>query len=86
VERTVLLSSSDLLGVENIKQALDMQPGDASRDKLPGVGSMTLEEMERSMIEKSMAYHNHNVGKVAEALGISRAALYRRLDKFGMKT
>ena len=86
VERTVLLSSSDVLGVENIKQALDMQPGDASVDKLPGVGSMTLEEMERRMIEKSMAHHNHNVGKVAEALGISRAALYRRLDKFGMKT
>jgi DNA-binding NtrC family response regulator len=86
VERTVLLSSSDVLGVENIKQALDMQPGDTSKDKLPGVGSMTLEEMERCMIEKAMAYYNHNVGKVAESLGISRAALYRRLDKFGIKT
>ena len=86
VERTVLLSASEVLGVGDIKQALAMQSADISRDKLPGVGSMTLEEMERKMIEKAMAYYNHNVGKVAESLGISRSALYRRLDKFGIKT
>jgi DNA-binding NtrC family response regulator len=86
VERTVLLSPTDTLGVGHIKQAIDMQPGNTSSERLPGVGSMTLEDMERGMIEKAMAHYNHNVGKVAESLGISRAALYRRLDKFGMKT
>ena len=86
MERTVLLSASDVLGVENIKQAFDMQPAGTSKDKLPGVGSMTLEEMERNMIEKAMAYYNYNVGKAAESLGISRAALYRRLDKFEIRT
>jgi transcriptional regulator with PAS, ATPase and Fis domain len=85
IERAVLLSSNDLLDVADIQQALEMQPKEAAKEKLPGIGNMTLEEMERSMIEKAMVHHNNNVGKVAESLGISRAALYRRLEKFGIK-
>ena len=84
VERAVLLSSSDTLEVVDVERALEMQPGDAAKEKLPGIGSMSLEEMERSMIEKAMAHYNNNVKKVAESLGISRAALYRRLEKFGI--
>jgi DNA-binding NtrC family response regulator len=85
VERTVLLSNSAVLDVSDIRQALEMHPGEPAKDNLPGIGSMTLEEMERSMVEKAMAHFNNNVGKVAESLGISRAALYRRLEKFGIK-
>jgi DNA-binding NtrC family response regulator len=85
IERSVLLSGNDMLDVADIKQALEMQPAEAAKEKLPGIGSMTLEDMERSMIEKAMAHYNDNVGKVAESLGISRAALYRRLEKFGIK-
>jgi DNA-binding NtrC family response regulator len=85
IERVVLLSGKDLLDVADIKQVLEMQTGDAEKEKLPGIGNMTLEEMERAMIEKAMAHYNNNVGRVAESLGISRAALYRRLEKFGIK-
>ncbi len=85
VERATLLSESDRLDVDDIERAVDMQPGDRNKSALPGVGSMTLEEMERSMIEKAMAHHDGNVGKVAESLGISGAALYRRLKKYGMQ-
>jgi DNA-binding NtrC family response regulator len=85
VERTVLLSTSQGLDVPDLQRALGMQPGEKARDRLPSVGSMTLEEMERSMIEKSMAYYNKNVAKVAVSLGVSKAALYRRLEKFGIK-
>ena len=84
VERAVLLSNSTTLDVGDIERALQMQPGEPTPQKLPAIGSMTLEEMERSMVEKAMAQYNNNVGKVAEALGISRAALYRRLEKFGI--
>ena len=84
IERAVLLSNSPTLDRDDIDRALAMQPDDAS-PKLPDVGSMTLEEMERAMIEKSMVQYNNNVGKVAEVLGISRAAVYRRLEKFGIK-
>jgi DNA-binding NtrC family response regulator len=85
IERAVLLSGNDLLDVADIRQVLEMQPADTEKEKLPGIGNMTLEEMERSMIEKAMAHYKNNVGRVAESLGISRAALYRRLDKFGIK-
>ena len=84
VERAILLSNSTTLDVGDIERALQMQPGEPTPQKLPAIGSMTLEEMERSMVEKAMAQYNNNVGKVAEALGISSAALYRRLEKFGI--
>jgi DNA-binding NtrC family response regulator len=84
VERAVLLSNSTTLDVGDIERALQMQPAEPTPQKLPVIGSMTLEEMERSMVEKAMAQYNNIVGKVAEALGISRAALYRRLEKFGI--
>lgn len=85
IERAVLLSNSPTLDREDIDRALSMQPDDNSGPKLPDVGSMTLEEIERAMIEKSMIQFNNNVVKVAEVLGISRAAVYRRLEKFGIK-
>ena len=84
VERAVLLSNSTTLDVGDIERALQMQPAEPTPQKLFAIGSMTLEEMERSMVEKAMAQYNNNVGKVAEALGISSAALYRRLEKFGI--
>jgi transcriptional regulator of acetoin/glycerol metabolism len=46
---------------------------------------MTIDEMERAMILKSFEFHGGNVTKVAESLGLSRPALYRRLEKYGIK-
>ena len=45
---------------------------------------MTLDEMERGMIANCMRHYDGNVTRVAEALGLSRAALYRRLEKYGL--
>jgi transcriptional regulator of acetoin/glycerol metabolism len=45
---------------------------------------MTLDEIERAMIVKSLAHHAGNLTKVAASLGMSRPALYRRLEKFGI--
>ena len=61
-----------------------MEPHDAARDSLPPVGSMTMDEIERAMILKSIKHHGGNVSNVAESLGLSRAALYRRLEKHGI--
>ena len=43
---------------------------------------MTLEEMEVAMIRRSMDFHDGNISRVAQSLGITRSALYRRLEKF----
>jgi transcriptional regulator of acetoin/glycerol metabolism len=55
---------------------------DQAADSLPDVGSMTIDEIERAMILKSMRHHAGNISKVAESLGLSRPALYRRFEKY----
>ncbi len=55
-----------------------------ARDALPPPGSMTIDEIERGMIVKCLAHYDGNLSKVAEALGLSRPALYRRLEKHGI--
>jgi transcriptional regulator of acetoin/glycerol metabolism len=45
---------------------------------------MNLEEVECFLIKKTLARFDGNVSKAAEALGLSRSALYRRLEKFGL--
>ena len=85
VERSVLLSTSDELGVvdfqKNLPPAGSGQKGSA---KFPEVGSMTLEEMELEMIKRALAFHQNKLSKVARSLGITRFALYRRLEKYGI--
>ena len=44
---------------------------------------MTMDEIEQAMILKSLRHHGGNISRVAESLGLSRAALYRRLEKYG---
>ena len=51
---------------------------------LPPPGSLTLEALEEQMIRQSVAHYQGNLSQVARALGLSRGALYRRLDKFGI--
>jgi transcriptional regulator of acetoin/glycerol metabolism len=46
---------------------------------------MTLDDMEKAMIVKAMRHYDGNISRVAEALGLSRAALYRRFEKYGIK-
>lgn len=45
---------------------------------------LTLEEVERVLVEKALARYEHNISHAADALGLSRTALYRRLEKYGL--
>ncbi|MVM33775.1 response regulator [Spirosoma sp. HMF4905] len=85
VERTVLLSSNDELQTEDFQRNLTSSTSPMPHaSSLPQVGTMTLEEMEYQMIQRAMDFHHNRVAKVARALGITRFALYRRLEKFGI--
>ncbi len=86
VERTVLVSSGDNITQEDFARQMDATPAAGRTAALPQVGEMTLDEMEASMIRKALEFHNNNIQRVAKSLGLSRAALYRRLDKYGLKT
>ncbi|MCL5019234.1 MAG: sigma-54 dependent transcriptional regulator [Patescibacteria group bacterium] len=85
LERTVLLTNNDVLTIRDFKYALEMQPEFSGKDDIPQVGSMTINEIEKAMILKAVKHFKGNITKIAEALGLSRAALYRRFEKYGIK-
>ena len=86
IERALLVGRHDVIEPADLAAAAAPQgrPG-AARDPLPAVGSMTLDEIERAMIVKSLEHHGGNLTRVAESLGMSRPALYRRLEKYGLQ-
>jgi DNA-binding NtrC family response regulator len=77
VERAVLLASS-----EQVEPA-DLNLHARSDDTQP-LEEMALEEVERVLIQKALRRHDGNVTQAADALGLSRSALYRRLQRYGL--
>lgn len=84
VERTILVSKNDRLQVEDLRSQLELTLNKKSGNRLPEVGELTLEEMEVLMIKKAMEFHSNRVSKAARSLGLTRSALYRRLEKYGI--
>jgi DNA-binding NtrC family response regulator len=82
LERAVIVRDVRTLEVADLQAVAEMEAGPGARDLLPPVGSMTIDEIERAMILKSLHHHGGNLSRVAAALGLSRAALYRRLEKY----
>jgi len=85
IVRSLLIADADPLEAADLERVARLEAGEAAGDALPAVGAMTLAEIERGMIVKSLAYHDGNISRVAESLGLSRAALYRRLEKYGIQ-
>jgi len=82
VERTVLISSTNELGIDDFQSQLNLSPLKNDRVKLPGVGTMTLDQMEAEMVKQAMNFHKNRITRAAASLGITRNALYRRLEKY----
>ena len=75
VERAVLMAQNDVIRVQD----LGLQaPADASR----ALEEMSLEEVEKLLIKKTLLRFDGNARKAAESLGLSRSAFYRRLEKY----
>ncbi|MES2152574.1 MAG: sigma-54 dependent transcriptional regulator [Pseudomonadota bacterium] len=81
LERTLLLIGKSALTQADFVAAEQHQDGGQQR---LGVDGMTLEQVERHMIAKAMEQHQRNISRVAKALGLSRTALYRRLERHGL--
>ncbi len=75
IERAVLLATGE-----------SVQPGDlalrAASHATPRLEDLPLEEVERILVRKALARHGGNVSRAARALGLSRSALYRRMEHF----
>jgi DNA-binding NtrC family response regulator len=77
IERALILADNNTISVNdldilNFEEVLE-------NDDNP------LSEMEKSAIEKALFKHHGNISKTAEELGLSRAALYRRIEKYDLK-
>ena len=79
VERAVLMSSGNLVTAFDL--ALESTPDARMSARLE---EMSLEDAERLLIKKALARFDGNANRAAEALGLSRSALYRRLQKYGL--
>ncbi len=85
IERAVLIRGGAELDVTDFFALRDAGSTEAKDVALPEAGTITLEELEKRMILKCMKHYDGNVSRVAEALGVSRAALYRRFEKYGIE-
>ena len=77
VERGVLMA--ERAAVRAVDLGLRVERDQGSR-----IEDMSLEDVEGFLIRKAMARHDGNVSQAAKALGLSRSALYRRLQHFGL--
>jgi DNA-binding NtrC family response regulator len=76
IERAVLLARGTALGLEDLR--LNAPAATAAQPPL------TLDEIELEAIRVALARQDGNVVAAAQALGVSRSALYRRMEKFGL--
>ncbi len=77
VERAVLMAQGDII------RAVDLGLR-AGREGPPRLEEMSLEDVEALLIKKALSRFNGNVSHAANALGLSRSALYRRLQRYGL--
>ncbi len=78
IERAVILSQDKVLQPE------DLFLKNTGPEPTASATAFDLEDMEKSMIVKALKRFNGNITDAARELGLSRAALYRRLEKYGL--
>jgi len=76
IERAVLMAKGESVS------AADLGLQEAGADLEERLDTMTLDDMERHIIRKALAKFNGKANLAAEALGLSRSAFYRRLEKY----
>jgi DNA-binding NtrC family response regulator len=84
LERVVLVGGGPRIAAAELEALARLERPEESEPELPRPGSMTLDQMERAMIGNCLRHFDGNLSRAAEALGLSRAALYRRLGKHGL--
>jgi len=57
----------------------------SGRETATRLEDMSLEEVERFLIQKAVGRFSGNISQAAQALGLSRSALYRRLERYGLQ-
>jgi two-component system response regulator HydG len=80
VERAVIFSAGVVFEPEDFSLATAR----AQRSASPAADDSNLDAVEKSTIARALAKHQGNVSRAAQALGVTRASLYRRKEKYGL--
>ncbi len=87
IERAVLMAGGERIEQFDFSlQPLPAPPLPAAPSHVAATSAQTLEQAEQAMVRNALDQCGGNIQKTAELLGLSRAALYRRLEKFGIET
>ncbi len=78
LERAVIMADSPTL------QESDFLFSRKGNDSSPDPDTLKLDEVERAAVTKAIQLHNGNISKAADELGLTRASLYRRMEKYGI--
>ena len=81
IERAVLMSQNERIETADLGIHASRSSGTSASQSLD---EMSLETVEAILIRKALARAAGNVSHAAEALGLSRGALYRRIEKYGL--
>lgn len=82
IERAVIMSDSDKLGSSDF--AFSLKSKTPSSQQEISLDNFNLEDLEKAVIRKVIKQHNGNITQAARELGLTRASLYRRLEKYGL--
>ena len=80
IERAVILSEDDLLGPEDL-QLIETGEAPPANTPTPIPTVLNLDRMERDTIHRALVKHGFNISRAARELGLTRASLYRRMEK-----
>ena len=80
MERAVILSETDEVQAEDLRFSAPSQRQESTDD----LDTLNLDDLERAAVRKALSKHGGNVSQAANELGISRRALYRRIEKYGL--
>lgn len=80
IERGVIMADNHVLNAEDIT----FSPIEQQKEISQSIPSHNLEDLERTAIEQALQKHNGNISQAARELGLTRGALYRRLEKYGL--
>lgn len=92
IERAIILSDKDTLQTHDFQldsgnitdQSNQIAYATASGSPEPNDGILNLEQLEKQAISKALQQHGYNISHAAKTLGLTRAALYRRMEKHGL--
>jgi DNA-binding NtrC family response regulator len=84
IERAIILSESEKLSVDDFQLSHVVQTKTKNEPSIAETSELNLDKVEKSTIETALKQYRYNISHTAKALGLTRAALYRRMEKHGL--